>query len=68
MLENYVTAELSGNSNETYRKFAKTTVQLAVDLQHKRTASFRAAALCAEATRAIINTIAIMSGQRDPEK
>jgi len=68
MLENYIATELSGSSNETHRKFAKTTVQLAVDLQHKRTASFREAALCAEATRAIINTIAIMSGQRDPEK
>jgi hypothetical protein len=68
MLENYIAAELAGSSNETHRKFAKTTVQLAVDLQHKRTASFREAALCAEATRAIINTIAIMSGQRDPEK
>jgi hypothetical protein len=68
MLENYIAAELSCSSNETHRKFAKTTVQLAVDLQHKRTASFREAALCAEATRAIINTIAIMSGQRDPEK
>lgn len=68
MLESYIAAELAGNSNETHRKFAKTTVQLAVGLQHKRTASFREAALCAEATRAIINTIAIMSGQRDPEK
>lgn len=68
MLENYIAAELTGNSNETHRKFAKTTVQLAVDLQHKRTASFREAALCAEATRSIINTIAIISGQRDPEK
>jgi hypothetical protein len=31
----------------------------------KRTATFRLAALCAEAT-AVINLIAIMSGQRDP--
>jgi hypothetical protein len=68
MLENYISAELSGSSNEIHRKFAKTTVQLAVDLQHKRTANFREAALCAEATRAIINTIAIMSGQRDTDK
>lgn len=68
MLENYIAAELAGSTNETHRKFAKTTVQLAVDLQHKRTATFREAALCAEATRSIINTIAIMSGQRDPEK
>ena len=68
MLENYIAAELVGSSNETHRKFAKTTIQLAVDLQHKRTATFREAALCVEATRSIINTIAIMSGQRDPEK
>jgi hypothetical protein len=68
MLENYIAAELVSNSNETHRKFAKTTVQLAVDLQHKRTTTFREAALCAEATRSIINTIAIMSGQRDPDK
>lgn len=68
MLENYIASELAGNTNETHRKFVKTTVQLAVDLQHKRTASFREAALCAEATRSIINTIAIISGQRDPEK
>jgi hypothetical protein len=68
MLENYIAVELVSNSNDTHRKFAKTTVQLAMDLQHKRTATFREAALCAEATRSIINTIAIMSGQRDPEK
>ncbi len=68
MLESYIATELSGSSNEMHRKLAKTAVQLAVDLQHKRTANFREAALCAEATRGIINIIAIMSGQRDPEK
>ena len=66
MLESYLVTELSGKSNEVPRKFAKTAYQLAVKLQHKRTASFRDAALCAEATRSIINTIAIISGQRDP--
>jgi hypothetical protein len=35
-------------------------------LQHKRTATFRHAALCAEATVAVINLVAIVSGQRDP--
>jgi hypothetical protein len=35
-------------------------------LQHKRTADFRHAALCAEATAAVINLVAIVSGQRDP--
>jgi hypothetical protein len=40
---------------------------LAVNLQHRRTATFRDAALCAEATRSVINVIALISGQRDPD-
>jgi hypothetical protein len=67
MLENYLARRLSGQSNEYHRKFAKTSFDLAVSLQHRRTATFRDAALCVEATRSIINTIAIVSGQRDPE-
>ena len=67
MLESYLSKQLSGQSNEVQRRFAKTAYQLAVELQHRRTATFREAALCAEATRAIINTIAIIAGQRDPE-
>jgi len=68
MLENYLAHELAGQSHEYYRKFAKSVFDLAVNLQHRRTATFQDAALCAEATRAIVNTIAILSGQRDPEK
>ncbi|MFA5393800.1 MAG: hypothetical protein WC081_04095 [Candidatus Ratteibacteria bacterium] len=66
MLEEYLNEEFQGSSNENVRKFSKTVFQLAVELQHKRTANFRNAALCAEATRAVVNTIAIISGQRDP--
>jgi hypothetical protein len=68
MLENYLAHELEGHSHEYQRKFAKSVFDLAVNLQHRRTATFHDAALCAEATRAIVNTIAILSGQRDPEK
>lgn len=67
MLEDYLTKKLQGSSNENVRKFSKTVFQLAVELQHKRNADFRNAALCAEATRAVVNTIAIISGQRDPQ-
>lgn len=67
MLESYLTHELGGQSHEYQRKFAKSVFDLAVNLQHRRTATFHNAALCAEATRAIVNTIAIISGQRDPE-
>lgn len=66
MLESYLAASLSGNSNEELRKFAKDAYQLALVLQHKRTASFQLAALCAEATRTLVNVIAIISGQRNP--
>lgn len=68
MLENYIATELEGGSAEVQRKLVKASVQLTVDLQHRRTANFRVAALCAEATRSTINLIAIISGQRDPEK
>lgn len=66
MLENYIAAELAGSSNEALRKYVKDAYQLAVTLQHKRNATFREAALCVEATRSLVNSIAIVSGQRDP--
>jgi hypothetical protein len=66
MIEAYIAVELAGESNEVSRRHAKAAFDLANDLQHKRTADFRHAALCAEATVAVINLIAIVSGQRDP--
>jgi hypothetical protein len=68
MLDAYIVAELPGETNEYLRKHAKAAVDLAVNLQHKRTALFRDAALCAEATRSIINIITILSGRGDPDK
>jgi hypothetical protein len=35
-------------------------------LTHRRTASFRLAAACTEATTSLVNLIAIMAGLRDP--
>jgi hypothetical protein len=66
MIEAYIAVELAGASKEASRRHAKAAFDLANDLQHKRTADFRHAALCAEATVAVINLIAIVSGQRDP--
>lgn len=65
MLENYIVAVLTGSSNEALRRYVKNAYQLAVILQHKRTANFRQAALCVEATRSLVNIIAIISGNRD---
>jgi hypothetical protein len=61
MLERYFAAELTGHGNETARKHARASLDLANELQHKRTAGFRDAALCAEATRTVINIVAIIS-------
>ena len=68
MLESYIAKILGGASHDYHRKFAKAAFDLAVNLQHRRTAEFRDAALCAEATRSVVNIIAVISGQRDPER
>ena len=65
-LEAYVAVEAAGSSNETLRKHIRSALDLAVQLQHQRTAIFRNAAMCVEATTAVINMIAIISGRRDP--
>ena len=64
MLEAYFSSHLSGGSNETIRSHVKSSLKLAVELQHKRTASFRDAALCAEAMRTLVNVVAIVAGKR----
>ena len=68
MLDSYISEELGGESNDYVRKHAKAAVDLAVNLQHKRTATYRDAALCVEATRSIINIVNIISGKGDPGK
>lgn len=65
MLESYLLTELPGSPNEEIRRYAKAALDLANGLQHRRTASFRQAAMCAEATISLTNLIAIVSGIRD---
>ena len=67
MLEAYIEVELRGASSEESRRHARSALDLAVALQHRRTAAFRDAALCVEATTSVINVIAIMAGRRDPQ-
>ena len=66
MLEGYIAKELAGPSHEVARRHARACLALANDLQHRRTATFREAALCAQATSSVVNLIAIISGRRDP--
>jgi hypothetical protein len=65
MIEAFLRTAASGASNENVRKHARAALSLAVELQHKRTADFRGAALCLEATSSIMNIVAILSGRRD---
>ena len=66
MLEAFINCELGGGPNETIRKHAKASLALANELTHRRTAAFRDAAMCAEATLSVMNIVAIVSGRRDP--
>jgi len=67
MLDAYLATELAGAPNEAIRRYAKAALTLANDLQHHRTADYRQAALCAEATASVVNTVAIVWGRRDRE-
>lgn len=68
MLEAFIAAELSGGANDEARKHARSALELALKLQHDRTAEFRDAAMCVEATTSVTNIIAIVSGRRDPDR
>ena len=64
MLEAIFEYDFRGNANDEARRHAKAAVNLALALQHKRTADFRTAALCAEATYSVVNMLAIVAGRR----
>jgi flagellar hook-basal body complex protein FliE len=64
MLEAFFETELRGGPNEAVRAHAKAALNLAVALQHRRTADFRMAALCCEATTSVVSISAIVSGKR----
>lgn len=63
MLEAYIAVELGGSSNETVRRYARATLDLANELTHKRTATKKDASLCATATISIINLIGAIEGR-----
>ena len=66
MLESFFKIELAGGPNEEARAHANAALKLALALQHKRTAHFQMAALCAEATSSVVNMLAILAGRRGP--
>jgi hypothetical protein len=65
MLEAIFEKELAGSANEEARAHARAALRLALALQHDRTADFRKAALCAEATASVVNLLTVLSGKRE---
>ena len=65
MLSRYINVALQGDTNKTARKYVNAAFDLTNKLQHKRSASFRDAALCAQATFSVINFIAVVSDSSD---
>ncbi|MBM4447367.1 MAG: hypothetical protein FJ023_08505 [Chloroflexi bacterium] len=64
ILESIFETELRGGPNKEARNHAKAALGLALALQHKRTADYQTAALCAEATVSVVNLLAVISGRR----
>lgn len=67
MFDAYIPVALEGSSNDFLRKHVRAALDLAVHLQHRRTATFRETALCVEATTSVINIVAVVAGLRDPK-
>lgn len=63
MLEAYIRHELPGDGYKEVRAHARASVDLAVHLQHRRTATRRLAALCLEATSSAASVVAIIAGR-----
>jgi hypothetical protein len=64
--EAYIAVELGTNANEQARKHARAALDLAVGLEHKRSATWRDAAMCPGATASVVRLLAIVEGRRDP--
>ncbi len=64
ILDSIFETELYGGPNKEARTHAKASLRLALALQHKRTADYQTAALCAEATVSVVNLLAVISGRR----
>jgi hypothetical protein len=63
MLEAFVAFELTGSSNEAYRKYVKAALSLANDLTHRRTASIHEASICVIAVISLVNIIKVITNR-----
>lgn len=68
MLDAFFSFELGGGSNEEARRHSRAAVSLASALVHRRTASYRDAALCLEATQSTANLASIVTGRSEADR
>lgn len=68
MLDAFFSCELSGGANEETRRHARASVSLADALVHRRTATYRDAALCLEATQSTANLASIVTGRSETDR
>lgn len=66
MMEAFLSTVATGGTYSKTRKHTRAALDLALELQHNRTADFRAAALCLEATVSVCQIVAILAGRHDP--
>ena len=69
MLDRYLSSELPGSTNKRYRSMARHLANDAWDVVnktlHDRSANYRSTLLCVEASKSLVNIVAIVSGRRD---
>jgi len=68
MLEAVIAVHLSGESNEEARALARSTVRLALALQHDRAADKRMATLCYDSTASVIRLATVLSEARSESR
>jgi hypothetical protein len=65
LLDAWLHYEHTGGNNKEIRQHIKASLDLAVNLQHRRTATRQMAALCLEATSSAVAVVAILAGRWD---
>lgn len=63
MLESYIQTECTGSSGTTLRKYMRSTIDLANELTHKRSATQKDVSICVIATITLVNLIGIIAGK-----
>ena len=65
MLEQYLKKELPGRGNKEVRGCVRGAYDLAAMVLHRRTATYRDAALCVQAVFSLVGMVEIIAGRRD---